>query len=123
MNGNKLFVDTNILIYLLKGDSDIAKILNGKELVISVISELELKAFPDVTVEESEIIDNLVEECQIINLNDEIKKLAVEFRRTRSLKLPDAIVAASAYYAKLPIFTADKSFEKLEELDVILYQV
>jgi predicted nucleic acid-binding protein len=39
------------------------------------------------------------------------------------MKLPDSIVAASAYYSKLPIFTADKEFEKLEELDVIIYEV
>ncbi len=42
MSGNKIFVDTNILIYLLNGDSDISKILDGKDLVISVITELEL---------------------------------------------------------------------------------
>lgn len=123
MSGNKLFVDTNILIYLLNGDSDISKILDGKELVISVISELELKSFPNVTQTELAIIDSLVEECQVINLNQEIKKLAIEIRRTRKMKLPDAIVAASAYYSKLPIFTADKEFEKLEELDVIIYEV
>ena len=123
MSGNKLFVDTNILIYLLNGDSDISKILDGKELVISVISELELKSFPNVTQTELAIIDSLVEECQVINLNQEIKKLAIEIRRTRKMKLPDAIVAASAYYSKLPIFTADKDFEKLEELDVIIYEV
>ena len=123
MSGNKLFVDTNILIYLLKGDSDISEILNGKELVISVISELELKSFPKISPKELAIIDELIKECQVINLNQEVKNLAVEIRRTRSMKLPDAIVAASAYYSKLPIFTADKEFEKLEELDVIIFEV
>ena len=123
MSGNKLFVDTNILIYLLNGDSDITKILDGKELVISVISELELKSFPQITSKDLSIIDELVKDCQVINLNQEVKKLAVEIRRTRAMKLPDAIVAASAYYSKLPIFTADKEFEKLEELDVIIYEV
>lgn len=123
MSGNKLFVDTNILIFLLNGDPDISEILDGKELVISVITELEVKSFPKVSENELEVIDRLVEECQVININQEIKKLAVEIRRTRTLKLPDAIVAASAYYSKLPIFTADKEFKKLEELDVIIYEV
>ena len=49
MTGNKIFVDTNILIYLLNGDLDIAKILDGKDIVISVITELELKSFPKIT--------------------------------------------------------------------------
>ena len=123
MSGNKLFVDTNILIFLLNGDPDITKILDGKELVISVITELELKSYPKISEKELEIIDSLVEECQVINLNQEIKKLSIEIRRKRNLKLPDAIVAASSYYSKLPIFTADKEFKKLEELDVIIYEV
>ena len=56
-------------------------------------------------------------------MNQEVKKLAIEIRRKNNLKLPDAIVAASAYYAKLPIFTADAEFKKLEELNVIIYEV
>ena len=70
-----------------------------------------------------EIIDSLIDECQVINLNQEIKKLAIEIRRTHKLKLPDAIVAASSYYSKLPIITADKGFKKLKEIDVIIYEV
>ncbi len=123
MSGNKLFVDTNILIFLLNGDPDIAKILDGKELVISVITELELKSFPQISEKELKVIDDLVNECQVINLNQEVKKLAVEIRRASNLKLPDAIVAASSYYSKLPIFTADKEFEKLDEIDVIIYEI
>jgi predicted nucleic acid-binding protein len=123
MSGNKLFVDTNILIFLLTGDPDITKILDGKELIISVITELELKSFPKISEKELKVIDDLIDECQVINLNQEVKKLAIEIRRTRNLKLPDAIVAASSYYSKLPIFTADKEFEKLEEIDVIIYEV
>ena len=123
MSGNKLFVDTNILIFLLNGDPDIAKILDGKELVISVITELELKSFPQISEKELKVIDDLVNECQVINLNQEVKKLAVEIRRASNLKLPDAIVAASSYYSKLPIFTADKEFEKLDEIDVIIYAI
>ena len=123
MNGNKLFVDTNILIYLLQGDSDIVNILDEKDLVIAVISELEIKSYPKLSTEDAEIINNLINDCQVINLNEDIKRLAIEFRKSRKLKLPDAIVAASAHYSKLPLFTADKDFEKVEELDVILFEM
>ena len=123
MSGNKIFVDTNILIYLLNGDSDISKILDGKDLVISVITELELKSFPKLTEKEVKIINSLVNECQVINMNEEIKKLAIEIRKMHKLKLPDAIVAASSFYSKLPIFTADKEFKKLDELNVIIFEV
>jgi predicted nucleic acid-binding protein len=123
MNGNKLFVDTNILIYLLQGETDIESILNEKDIVISVITELELKSFNDLSPQDDTLIEQLINECQVINLNSEIKRLAIEFRKSRKLKLPDAIVAASAHYSKLPLFTADKQFEKVEELDVVIFEM
>ncbi|MEQ8242830.1 type II toxin-antitoxin system VapC family toxin [Fulvivirga sp.] len=121
MNGNKLFVDTNILIYLLNGDSEISQILDGKQLVISVITELELLALPNLSKEEQDIIQQLIGECQVININSSIKKVTVELRKSRKLKLPDALIAATSFYSKLPLLTADKSFGEIEELDVIIY--
>ena len=121
MIGNKLFVDTNILIYLLNGDKEITQILEGKQLVISIITELELLAMPNLSDSEQTVIEELIGECQIINISSGIKKGTVEFRKTRKLKLPDAIIAASAFYSKLPLLTADKAFDRIQELDVIIY--
>ena len=49
MNGNKLFIDTNIILYLLNGDITLAEILNNKQIYISVITELELFSFRNIT--------------------------------------------------------------------------
>jgi predicted nucleic acid-binding protein len=40
-----------------------------------------------------------------------------------TLKLPDAIVAASALYMSLPLVTADKSFLKIPGLDLHLLKL
>ncbi|MFN6946113.1 MAG: hypothetical protein ACK4ND_14280 [Cytophagaceae bacterium] len=40
MNGNKLFVDTNIVLYFLKGDPEVVDLISDKELVVSVITEI-----------------------------------------------------------------------------------
>ena len=56
MNGNKLFLDTNIILYLLDGDQTLATLLNGKQLYISVITELELLAYKDITPNEEKVI-------------------------------------------------------------------
>lgn len=42
MNGNKLFLDSNVILYLLSGDYTVAEFLNGKQLFVSFISQLEL---------------------------------------------------------------------------------
>ena len=77
MSGSKIFVDTNILIYLLQGDHELTQILNGKELVISIITELELLSFPGLKSNEIKVIKKLISDCQVININNEIKELAI----------------------------------------------
>ena len=56
MNGNKLLLDTNAVLYVLGGDETLASFLNGKELYLSIISELELLAFKNITQKEVKAI-------------------------------------------------------------------
>jgi predicted nucleic acid-binding protein len=56
MNGNKLLLDTNAVLYVLGGDETLASFLNGKELYLSIISELELLAFKNITPKEVKAI-------------------------------------------------------------------
>jgi predicted nucleic acid-binding protein len=123
MSGNKLFVDSNILLYFLKGEKEIVEIISENEIVISFINELELLSFPNLTYESENSIKGILKNCQIININEEIKLLTVELRRKYKLKLPDSIIAASAFYFNIPLLTADKHFNQIEELEIILYQI
>jgi predicted nucleic acid-binding protein len=52
MNGNKLLLDTNAVLYVLGGDVTLASFLNGKELYLSIISELELLSYKKITQKE-----------------------------------------------------------------------
>lgn len=122
MNGEKLFVDTNILIYLLQGDSEISEILNGKDIVISFITELELLSFPKLKESETKSIRELISECKVLGINQKIKESTVTFRSNYGLKLPDAIIAASAEYFNIPLFTADTALEKVNELNIVLFE-
>ena len=123
MNGNSLFVDTNILLYFLKGNEEVVELISDKDLTISFITELELLSFPKLTTETENQIKELLRNCTIAELKQDIKELTIEVRRKHRLKLPDAIIAASAYSYKLPLITADKEFQKLQEMNIILYQL
>ncbi len=123
MSGSKLFVDTNILLYFLNGDLEVIEMISDKDLVISFITELELQAFPKISADSEEIIQGLLKNCTIIDITPEIKELTIEFRKKSKLKLPDAIIAATAFYFKLPILTADKQFRTIDELEVIMYVI
>jgi predicted nucleic acid-binding protein len=56
MNGNKLLLDTNAVLYLLGGDETLATFLNGKDLYLSIISELELLSYKKISLREQKII-------------------------------------------------------------------
>ncbi len=48
MNGDNILIDTNIALYLLNGDSVVAEILDGKNVYVSFITELELLGFHEI---------------------------------------------------------------------------
>lgn len=123
MSGNKLFLDTNIILYLLSGNAEIEGIIKGQEAVVSFITELELLSFQDIDDVEESVLTDLLKNCQIIQINQDIKRITIELKRKYRLKLPDAIIAATAFYLNLPLITADKMFGKIDEVDVILLEL
>ena len=123
MSGNKLFVDTNILLYFLKGEPEVIEMISDKNLVISFITELELLSFPRISTDSENTIKGLLNNCTVIDINSEIKELSIEFRKKSKLKLPDSIIAASAFYTKLPLLTADKQFRTVKGLSIIIYKL
>jgi predicted nucleic acid-binding protein len=122
MNGNKIFVDTNIILYLLSGDKTLAELLDGKQLYVSFITQLELLGYPGLTKKNQKIIEDFLNQCIIVDINAEIKEFTLKIKRAIPVKLPDAIIMASALYMDLPIITADEDFKKIEEIDIIFYQ-
>ena len=97
--------------------------ISDKDIVISFITELELLSFPRSTDESEKIIKGLLKNCLIIDISPEIKDLTIGFRKKSKLKLPDSIIAATTFYYKLPFLTADKQFRRIEELDIIIYEL
>jgi predicted nucleic acid-binding protein len=122
MSGNSLFVDTNILLYLISGDETVAELLNGKHIVISFVTELELLGYKDLSESDLKIIQELVKEATVLDINEGIKHLVVLLRKSYKIKLPDAIVVASALYSNLPLVTADNQLSQINELTLLLYQ-
>ena len=122
MNGNKLFLDTNIILDLLNGDETLAEFLNGKQLYISVITELELLAYKGITRKEENVIIQFIEQCKTITINSAVKQETIRIRKTYNTKLPDSIIIATTLYLDLPLITSDIEFQKVDELILIHYE-
>jgi predicted nucleic acid-binding protein len=123
MIGKEILVDTNIILYLLRGNDTLQDILQGKTIYISFITELELIGFQQITVEEEQQVQALLDECVILPLTNEMKKVYVSLRKTYQLKLADAMIAATAISSGIPLITADKQFRKVTEINLIAYEI
>jgi len=124
MSGNKLFLHTNIIFYLLGGDETLGDFLNGKQLYISFITELELLSFQELKKSEIKVIQEFIQQCKVLNINSEIKNEVINLKNKYKIKLPDAIIMASSIYMDIPIITGDNGFKKAEkELNLIFYEL
>ena len=123
MNGEKILLDTNIALYLLGGDATLATILNQKEVFLSIISEMELLAYPTISDVEIQSVKSFIADANILELTQSIKEIAISIKRQYKLKLPDAIIAASAIQANLPLISADTIFRRIPELHFLEYKL
>jgi len=120
MSGIRILCDTNPLIYLLDGNREIARFLDGQHIYLSVISELELFGKPNLSFQDNEVIESLLKGCFVIDINSEIKHIYRELKQKHIIKLPDAIVAATAIYLDMPLLTFDKGFKNVSNLKLIM---
>lgn len=122
MNGKEILVDTNIFLFLMSGSDTLEEILQGKDIYLSFVTELELISFKGITERQEKQVAELLSDCSIIPMNKLVKEKYIELRKKYSLKLADAIIAASALAFDMPLITADKDFKKINKLKLITYQ-
>ena len=97
MNGDKVLLDSNIIIYLSKGSLDIDKILiDYDEFYISIITYMEVLGYQFENQKEKELIEQLLDQFEILHLDMEIAKEVISIKQKKKIKLPDAIIFATA---------------------------
>ena len=114
--------DTNIIIYILEGNDFIKPFLDFT-FGISIISEIELLGYKDLSINNEEILKILISDCFRFNIDDKIKNNTIDLRKKYNIKLPDAVIAATSLSFSLPLITADKTFSQIKEIDLILLDI
>ncbi len=122
MNGNRYLLDTNAVLHVLNDDKILIDLLFEKELYISIISEMELLSYKNITEDDKQAINNFLTELVIININEKIKLNTIEVKKFSGMKLPDSIIAATAISLRLPLITSDKHFKNVLYLNLIYYE-
>ncbi len=122
MSGNNLLVDTNIIVYALKGLAHVKPYFDT-EPFISVITEMEILGVKEISETEINIRETAIEFCSSIPFTNKIKNKAILIKRQIKIPLPDAIIAATAIEEGLILVTADKGFKRIKDLQLILIEV
>ncbi len=78
--------------------------------------------YKGITEEEEEKLKSLIQDCLVMEWNTKIKEQTIQLRKNYTIKLLDAIIAASALILGVPLVTGDQAFSKIEDLDLILIE-
>jgi len=120
VSGTRIFLDTNILVSLHQGNENAKNIVNGKDIVISEITQIELLSYPYITPKIDIILREMLSQMIVFPLNEQIKEITINLRRKHpKLKLPDSLILATSIYLDMDFITADKGFSNIKEAAII----
>ena len=105
MNGKRALFDSNTVIYLSKRDIPLSLLEQYDQHFISVITYMEVLGYQFKEPKEEEYIKELLELFKTIYIDQEVADKVIEIRKNHRIKLPDAIIAATALTCDLVLLT------------------
>jgi len=108
-------IDTNIFILLF--NNRLKEQIPDGDLVCSIITEIELLSFPALPPNEELLIRERLALLKIYKVDNTIKEKTIQLRRTSPLKIPDAIIAATAMIHDCVLVSNDKLFQNVPGLN------
>ncbi|HEY9340955.1 MAG TPA: type II toxin-antitoxin system VapC family toxin [Hanamia sp.] len=121
MNGIKYLADTNTFIYLLDKHPVLQPLLES-EWMFSFITEIELLGKKNILAEEIKNVQGVLSVCTKVAHVEKINEITISLKQQYRIKLPDALIAATALYENIPLLTFDKDFIRIKELNLVLLE-
>lgn len=120
----KWLIDTNIWLYAAANEKECVVFLDAEAdsewMGYSAISRLELFGYPDLKLEDANRLTELLEGFSEADVNSLVIDRAIKVRKARRIRVPDAIIAATAltYGATLVTRNTD-DFKMIKGLDLL----
>lgn len=118
--------DTNTAIYYLqqqfsvKAEKYIDGLLMTNKVSFSSISEIELLCWKNSTPKDLEVLNDFIKDAHVFELEKSVRLKTVEIRKLYKIKLPDAIIAATAMTNNLTLLSRNVSdFKQIDGLNLI----
>ncbi len=122
--GQKFIIDSNVVIDFLSGKLP----EKGMELirqvvddipVISVITVIEVLGYK-TSKEAEKLLSGFIKDSIVIELSEKVVQNSIKLRKDHKIKIPDAIIAASAITSGLKLITRNiKDFAGVKGIEVI----
>lgn len=111
-----ILLDTNIFIYLAQGSLNIDTIKN-KDIAYSSITKIEALGYTQITAAEQNFLLEIFNECEQLNLDEQVINEAIKVRQHAKISLGDAIVAATSKTYDYELLTANvEDFKHVDSL-------
>ena len=110
MSGSKALLDSNVIILASKEEVDVELLLSAyDEFQVSMITFMEVYGFEFANTDEGDLINEIFANLEITEVNIKIAKQAILYRKNKikKIKLPDAIILATAKYLGAELITDD----------------
>ena len=112
MTGIKYLLDTNFILGILKSEMQVIEALVSRKILAqecsySTITRMELLGFHRITREEEMLIKYKLQHFSCLHLTEEIENKVISLRKMYKIKLPDAIIAATALYLGVELLSLD----------------
>jgi len=120
----KVILDTNILIEILKGDQKTIQIVKQFDRhCISTITAMEIY-FGALNKKELIKLKQFISLFDVIALNETISNLATNlvysYAKSHTLDIPDALIASTSIFINTPLFTYNKKdFKYINDIELI----
>lgn len=117
MRGERYLLDTNALVALLQGHPGLLELTEKAQwLGVSVINILVFSGFDGLSDSDRHLFGKFVSRVSVVDLvsgNVALMAAIANLRKRRAVKLPDAIVVASAALHQATLLTNDVQLLKL----------
>lgn len=121
---NFILFDTDVLIDHLRGVKQATEVLKESQslyqIVISTITLAEIEA--GLRESEREIVKKFLNFFQYMDVTESIAKKAGEYKRiynaSHKILLPDALIAATAFSLKSPLYTLNNKHYPMSDITV-----
>jgi predicted nucleic acid-binding protein len=110
MSGTKALLDTNLIILLSKRGIDVDSLLASyDEFYVSIITYMETYGYEFNNSDEKDLIDAFFELVEVVDVNLSVAQNVILYKtsKKRKIKLPDAIILATAKYLDADLLTDD----------------